>query len=88
MWTNSDALQVPWISIGNIAAQSGQIDCIVELDASGLGVAFLPRMIAEQRKCRGVAQVLLAEPRTEWKLERMAGDRPRDPCKALTRRGL
>lgn len=49
-----------------IAARSSQIDFIVELVAAGLGVAFLPRMIAEQRTNRAVRHLLLAEPQTEW----------------------
>lgn len=49
-----------------IAARSSQIDFIVELAAAGLGIAFLPRMIAEQRSHPAVCHVLLAEPETEW----------------------
>src|SRR4029077_11196788 len=49
-----------------IAARSSQIDFIVELVATGLGIGFLPRMIAEQRRHPAVRQVLLAEPQTEW----------------------
>ncbi|MDQ0475183.1 LysR family transcriptional regulator [Labrys wisconsinensis] len=49
-----------------VAAQSSQIDFLVELAAAGLGVAFLPRVIAEQRSGPAVARVLLAEPRTDW----------------------
>ncbi|WP_029002459.1 LysR family transcriptional regulator [Azorhizobium doebereinerae] len=49
-----------------IAARSGQIDFLVGLVAAGLGVAFLPRMIAEQRAHPGVATVLLDEPGTAW----------------------
>jgi DNA-binding transcriptional LysR family regulator len=47
-------------------AQSSQIDFMVELAAGGLGIAFLPRMIAEQRRHPFVRLVLLAEPQTEW----------------------
>lgn len=50
----------------DIVAQSSQIDFIVELAAAGLGVAFLPRMIAEQRKHASVSRVLLVEPDTDW----------------------
>jgi DNA-binding transcriptional LysR family regulator len=50
----------------NIVARSSQIDFIVELAAAGLGVAFLPRMIAEQRKHPCVSRVLLVEPDTDW----------------------
>ncbi|MBO1112594.1 LysR family transcriptional regulator [Bordetella petrii] len=49
-----------------IAARSSQIEFIVELAAAGLGVAFLPRMIAAQRLHAGVARVSLAEPSTDW----------------------
>jgi DNA-binding transcriptional LysR family regulator len=50
-----------------IAAQSSQIDFIVELVGAGLGVAFLPRMIAEQRRHPSVRNVLLGEPHTDWR---------------------
>ena len=49
-----------------IAARSGQLDFLVELVAAGLGVAFLPRMIAEPRRHPNIRHVLLAEPGTEW----------------------
>ena len=50
----------------DIVARSSQIDFIVELAAAGLGVAFLPRMLAEQRKHASVSRVLLVEPDTDW----------------------
>lgn len=49
-----------------VVARSSQIDFIVELAAAGLGVAFLPRMIAEQRKHSSLRHVRLAEPETDW----------------------
>lgn len=49
-----------------IVAQSGQIDFIVALVAAGLGVAFLPRSIAEERRHPAVRRILLAEPATDW----------------------
>jgi DNA-binding transcriptional LysR family regulator len=49
-----------------VAARSGQIDFIVELVAAGLGVAFLPRMMAEPRLRPDLAAVTLAEPGTAW----------------------
>jgi DNA-binding transcriptional LysR family regulator len=49
-----------------IAARSSQIDFIVELAAAGMGIGFLPRMIADQRSHSGIRQVLLTEPQTEW----------------------
>ena len=49
-----------------LAARSGQIDFIVELAGAGLGVAFLPRTIAEQRKTPAVALTVLDEPGTQW----------------------
>ncbi|MGO9391616.1 LysR family transcriptional regulator [Rhodoblastus sp.] len=51
-----------------IAAQSVQIDFLVELAAAGLGVAFLPRMIAERRRHPAVSHVLLHEPHTDWNM--------------------
>lgn len=51
-----------------VAARSAQIDFIIELVAAGVGVAFLPRLIAEQRAAPSVHRVLLDEPHTEWRL--------------------
>jgi DNA-binding transcriptional LysR family regulator len=49
-----------------VVARSSQIDFMVALAATGMGAAFLPRMIAEQRKHPSVARVPLAEADTEW----------------------
>ncbi len=49
-----------------VAAVSTQTEFMIELVGTGLGVAFLPRMIARQRRHPAVAQVLLEEPGTEW----------------------
>ncbi len=49
-----------------IVAESSQIDFMIELVAAGLGVAFLPRMIASQRPNAAVRQVKLGGPETEW----------------------
>jgi DNA-binding transcriptional LysR family regulator len=49
-----------------VTARSSQIDFIVELVAAGLGVAFLPRMIAEQRKHPAVRRIPLVEAQTDW----------------------
>lgn len=49
-----------------VAARSSQIEFIIELVAAGLGVAFLPRMIAEQRSHASVCRTLLVESQTEW----------------------
>jgi len=38
----------------NVAVRSSQIDFIVELVAAGMGIGFLPKMIAEQRQHPGV----------------------------------
>ena len=51
-----------------VVARSSQIDFIVGLAASGMGVAFLPRMIAEQRKHPAVARMSLSEPDTDWRI--------------------
>lgn len=49
-------------------ARSGQVDFIVALVAAGLGVAFLPRMLARQHAHPGVQHVPLNEPDAEWRL--------------------
>lgn len=50
----------------SVAARSGQIDFIVGLVRAGLGIALLPRLMAEQRPQPGVCSVLLDEPDTVW----------------------
>jgi len=49
-----------------IVARSGQIDFIVELVGAGLGVAFLPRTIAERRPNPKIHCVRLTEPGIAW----------------------
>ena len=51
-----------------VVARSSQIDFLTELVATGLGIAFLPRLIAEQRQHRRVRYVPLADPHTDWHL--------------------
>lgn len=50
----------------NVVARSSQIEFMIELVSAGLGVAFLPRMIAAQRCGATVRHVPLDEPDTEW----------------------
>ena len=49
-----------------VAARSSQVDFIFELVAAGTGIAFLPRVVAEQRVHRSVRLVLLDEPKCTW----------------------
>jgi len=49
-----------------VVARSSQIDFICELAAAGLGAAFLPRFIAQQRRVPGLRLVGLDEPGTDW----------------------
>lgn len=49
-----------------IAARSAQLDFIVELVAAGLGVGFLPRMLAKKHQHPGIRQMPLDEPQTDW----------------------
>lgn len=49
-----------------IAARSGQINFIVELVGAGLGVGFLPRMIAERRVRPGVVHIPVHSPQMDW----------------------
>src|SRR5438132_6039225 len=49
-----------------VAARSSQVDFIFELVAAGSGIAFLPRVVAEQRVHRSVRLALLDEPKCKW----------------------
>jgi DNA-binding transcriptional LysR family regulator len=49
-----------------VTARSGQIDFIVDLVSAGLGVAFLPRMLAHKHQHPGIALIPLDEPHTDW----------------------
>ena len=51
-----------------VAARSTQIDFIAERAGAGLGVAFLPRMIAGHRTQVPIHLALLDEPDTDWTL--------------------
>ncbi|MGO9173132.1 MAG: LysR family transcriptional regulator [Rhodomicrobium sp.] len=51
-----------------VVVRSSQIDFIAELAGAGLGVAFLPRMIAMQRGYIPIRLVPLDEPGTEWNM--------------------
>jgi len=59
-------LAIAMASNRTLSRGAAQIDFIVELAAAGLGGAFLPQMIAQQRKHASVSRVLLAEPDTDW----------------------
>ncbi len=50
----------------NVVVRSSQIDFACELAGAGLGVAFLPRMIAQQRAHEPIRLVTLDEPDAEW----------------------
>ncbi|WP_022711590.1 MULTISPECIES: LysR family transcriptional regulator [unclassified Pseudochrobactrum] len=50
----------------SIAARSSQINFIIELVYAGLGIGFLPRLIAEQRVRDGVRHITLTEPDLSW----------------------
>jgi len=49
-----------------VTARSGQIDYIIDLVAAGLGVAFVPRMLAYKHQHAGIALIPLDEPHTDW----------------------
>lgn len=49
-----------------IAARSSQIAFIIELVASGLGLGFLPRMIAQQRPHPGIRTIAVADAGMDW----------------------
>jgi DNA-binding transcriptional LysR family regulator len=52
----------------DITVRSSQIDFIAQLAGAGIGVAFLPDMIARQRAGAQTALVPLNEPGTEWNM--------------------
>ena len=54
--------------VPRVTARSRQIDFIADLVAAGLGVAFLPRMLAQKHKHAGIALVPLDEPDTDWNI--------------------
>ena len=51
-----------------IAARSGQTDFIAALVMAGLGVAFLPRLKANEERHTGVARVPLRDAGTDWEM--------------------
>ncbi|GEO83001.1 LysR family transcriptional regulator [Pararhodospirillum oryzae] len=52
----------------NVVIRSIQIDFIAELAGAGLGVAFLPRMIAHQLAHPPIRLIALDEPETDWNM--------------------
>ncbi|MEN5275895.1 LysR family transcriptional regulator [Brucella sp. TWI432] len=50
----------------HVAVRSSQIDFIVELVAAGMGIGFLPQMIAEQRKHPGVRIHHIKDAKLNW----------------------
>lgn len=50
----------------HVAVRSSQIDFIVELVAAGMGIGFLPQMIAEQRKNPGVCIHQIRDAEINW----------------------
>jgi len=49
-----------------VAAQSSQVDLIIELVAAKLGIAFLPRLIAEQRPHPMTRRITIDHPTIYW----------------------
>jgi DNA-binding transcriptional LysR family regulator len=49
-----------------VVAQSSQIDFMLELVSAGLGVTFLPRMVALQRHNKQMSVLLLSETELQW----------------------
>jgi DNA-binding transcriptional LysR family regulator len=49
-----------------VSTRSSQLDFIMELVAAGMGVAFLPKMVAEQRHHPGLRSLLIANPKIDW----------------------
>lgn len=51
-----------------VVVRTVQIDFIIELVAAGMGVGFLPRMIAEQRRHPGVRSIPVTDRGLDWHL--------------------
>jgi DNA-binding transcriptional LysR family regulator len=52
----------------NVVAESSQVDFVIELVAAKMGIAFVPRMIAQQRTHPLVRRVAVGEPAIHWHL--------------------
>ncbi|NWA29873.1 LysR family transcriptional regulator [Pseudomonas gingeri] len=52
--------------VPKVTARSAQVDFIVDLVVAGLGVAFLPQMLAQKHRHEGIVQIPLDEPQTDW----------------------
>ena len=51
-----------------IVDATSQVDFMIELAASGLGVTILPRTLAERRKHPALSIVPLMEPELKWRI--------------------
>lgn len=51
-----------------VATRCHQSELMFELVAAGVGIAFLPRVLAQQQRHRGVRCVTLKEPGCEWRI--------------------
>ncbi|RUR09726.1 LysR family transcriptional regulator [Legionella sp. km772] len=51
-----------------VVAQSSQIDFMLELVSAGLGVTFLPRLVAKHRANHRVQSILLLESELQWNM--------------------
>lgn len=49
-----------------VSARSSQIDLIFELVAAGMGIGFLPKMIAEKRSYSGVSIINITDIKLDW----------------------
>jgi DNA-binding transcriptional LysR family regulator len=49
-----------------VSTRSSQLDFVMELVAAGMGVAFLPKMVAEQQHHPGLRSLLLVNPKIDW----------------------
>ncbi len=51
-----------------VTARSSQIEFIIQLVAGGLGIGFLPRMIAANRQAEGIRNIPLRAPAIDWRI--------------------
>lgn len=49
-----------------VVAESSQVEFVIELVAAQMGIAFVPRMIAEQRAHPSVRRIAVVQPKIKW----------------------
>ncbi|MGY4177759.1 DNA-binding transcriptional LysR family regulator [Bradyrhizobium sp. USDA 4518] len=51
-----------------VSTRSSQLDFVVKLVAAEMGIAFLPKTVAEQQRSAGLRSLLLTNPSIDWNI--------------------